>query len=199
MAEKQQYFQAVRELGDLHGKLGEKVGVNVFAMVMSLIRSLVPADWEVCLAREDSNDEQYFAGIVRGINNGTPIHCDWAPYDTRTEPWAISRVTHQAVFNLCLAPMEGGGTLVHDVQWTPDALAYRDPDGYGYFEGLVEGRKKAPLQPQPGDLYFFNSRNMHQVFPVAPGWERRRMAMASFFGVLPPSKEGEKTKLVFWS
>lgn len=191
----------------MHGELAAQVGINAFAKVMDFIVSLAPAEWEVMLAREgvyekDGKAQCYFAGIVRGINNGTPIHCDWVPYDTRTESWSISRVTHQAVFNLCLAPPPaagGGGTVVHDVQWTPAALAFRDRGGYGYFPGLVEGHQQTAFQPQAGDLYFFNSRNMHEVLPVPPETGRRRMGMSSFFGVLPPLHAGEKTKLVFWS
>lgn len=209
-AEKQQYFKAVRELGDSHERLAAEVGFNAFAKVFEFIKSIAPENWEVMLATEVLEDEEtneesrpqsYFAGIVRGINNGTPIHCDWVPYDTRTESWSISRVTHQAVFNLCLSPppLKSGGTTVHDVQWSPEALAFRDPEGYGYFPGLVEGHKRADFQPRIGDLYFFNSRNMHEVHPVISDTGKRRMAMSSFFGVLPPLNEGEKTKLVFWS
>lgn len=174
------------------------MGVNLFEKVFNTLASLIPQDWEICFASEGP-DQKYFAGIVRGINNGTPIHCDWAPYDTLTEPWAIARVTNQAVFNLYLSDVSGGDTQVHDVQWTSEALAYRDPASYGYFPGLVAGRKKARFHPNAGDLYIFNSRNMHEVFPVDADCKKRRMAMASFFGILPPLEAGEKTKLIFWS
>ncbi|QSZ36967.1 hypothetical protein DSL72_009059 [Monilinia vaccinii-corymbosi] len=208
--EKQEYFKAVRKLANSHERLAAEVGFNAFAKVFEFIKSIAPDDWEVMLATETIGDavtngtsepQSYFAGIVRGINNGTPIHCDWVPYDTRTESWSISRVTHQAVFNLSLSPPppNSGGTTVHDVQWTPKALAFRDPEGYGYFPGLVEGHKRADFQPRIGDLYFFNSRNMHEVHPVVSETGKRRMGMSSFFGVLPPQNEGEKTKLVFWS
>ena len=200
ISEKQHYFAAVQTVRNLHEELSLKTGINAFARVLALIRTLAPPDWEICLASEGASpNQQYFAGIVRGINNGTPIHCDWVPYDLQDESWAIKRVTHQAVFNLYLTTVSGGGTVIHDVQWTPQALAHRDPESYGYFGELVKGKKEAPFRPRAGDLVFFNSRNMHHVEPVSKDCRKRRMAMASFFGVLPPEREGGKTKLVFWS
>lgn len=179
-----------------------EIGVNAFAKVFEFIKSIAPEDWEVMIATEvvDDGTQSYFAGIFRVINNGTPVHCDWAPYDTRTESWAISRLTHQLAANLCITPppMNSGGTTVHDLQWSPEALKFRDPDSYGYFPGLVEGRQKVDFQPRIGDLYLFNSRNMHQVHPVYSETGTRRLAMSSFLGVIPPLNEGEKTKLVFW-
>ena len=198
ISEKDQYFQTVRKVSKIHEELATKVGVNVFAKVFEAFATIVPPEWEICLASE-SQDQQYFAGIIRGINNGTPIHCDWVPYDTMTEPWAITRVTHQAVFNLYLSDVVGGDTQIHDVQWSPEALAYRDPASYGYFPGLVDGKRRTRFHPNAGDLYVFNSQNMHQVFPVEPGCNKRRMGMASFFGILPPLASGDKTKLIFWS
>lgn len=196
--EKEQYFALVRKLDGLHEELASKIGINVFQKVFDFIAAMIPPDWEICLATE-SPGQQYYAGIIRGINNGTPVHCDWVPYDTLTESWAITRVTHQAVFNLYLSDVEGGDTQIHDMQWSPEALKHRDPDSYGYSPDLVKGSKSIRFHPDAGDLYVFNSRNMHQVFPVAPGCKKRRMAMASFFGILPPLKDGEKTKLIFWS
>lgn len=46
------------------------------------------------------------------------IHSDWSPYDSLTEDWILDQVTHQAAFNLYLAPVKGGRIIVHDLQWT---------------------------------------------------------------------------------
>lgn len=154
----------------------------------------------------------YFSGIFRAINDSTPIHCDWSPYDSRTEDWVINKVTRQVVFNLYLTPFSGGSTEVHDLQWTPDALRFRDPDTYGYSPAVVQGCAKAILKPGVGDLYLFNSRNMHQVFPVENGifeeedggrqfadGRRARLTLSSFVGTLPEQQAGEGTKLIMWS
>ncbi|KAI1809095.1 hypothetical protein GGS20DRAFT_374723 [Poronia punctata] len=202
--EKDRYFAAVEEVKDLHANLASITGVNLLEKVMKYIAQFVPSDWEVVIAREPDSSttgagssRQYYAGAFRGINNGLPIHCDWAPYDTLTEDWIIQNVQYQAVFNLYLSDFEGGSTYVHDVQWSPEALAHRDPATYGYFPSLVEGKAEAVFKPEKGDLYFFNSRNMHHLDKTTCG--NRRVGLSSFFGLLPPQNEGDKPKLIFWS
>jgi hypothetical protein len=191
----------------LHQDLGEISGQNVWQAVVDKLASLVPG-WDVVVADEGPG-RRYFSGIFRAINNSTPIHCDWSPYDSRTEDWIINQVTKQAVFNLYLAPVKGGRTEIHDVQWTPDALQYRDSESYGYSPEIVQGRKMAILQPQVADLCLFNSRNMHQVFPVKKEpcsgveglseWQRPRLTLSSFMGFIPPKNDTQRPKLILWS
>lgn len=169
-----------------------------------MIAALVP-DWDIEIASEGRN-KTYFSGIFRALNDATHVHCDWSPYDSLTEDWIINQVTCQVVFNLYLAPVRGGRTIVHDVQWSEDALKFRDPTSYGYSRKLVEGKKKAYVQPSPGALCFFNSRNMHEVEKVElePMPElglsyRPRLTLSSFMGLLPSHKTGGRPRLIFWS
>jgi len=164
--------------------------------VTDAVAALVP-EWDVSRASE--GDRKYFSGIFRRIDNGTPIHCDWCPHDCLTEDWILSKIECQAVFNLYISPVKGGGTTLYDVQWSQDALQYRDPNSYGYYPDLVKGRDKSPFKPEVGDLYLFNSRNMHEVAPVDAGWTLPRIALASFMGVLPSEVTGGKPRLMFWS
>jgi hypothetical protein len=204
---KERYFLEVEKHKHLHDELAHTVGQNVWKTIVDKLQSLF-TDWEVVVAHE-GDGKKYFSGIFRAINDSTPIHCDWSPYDSRTEDWIVNQVEKQAVFNLYVAPFKGGKTEVYDVQWTPDALKYRDPDSYGYTTEIIEGRAKATVAPLVGDLYFFNSRNMHQVFPVekeenvdAEGLvngKRVRLTLSSFLGTLPAKSPGEKPKLILWS
>ncbi|WPH01844.1 Hypothetical protein R9X50_00469800 [Acrodontium crateriforme] len=112
-----------------------------------------------------------------------------APYDCNTEGWLLSRITKQAVLNIYLTPMRGGKTTLYDVQWSEDALRYRDSDTYGYHPAIVDGQKSYTIDVQVGDMYIFNSRGMHQVRPIehhegGPG----RLALASFMGFLPQKR-----------
>lgn len=182
----------------MHEGLAEIAGEDVWAKVSRMIAELVP-EFDVGVASEGTG-KTYFSGIVRKINSGVPIHCDWAPYDCATEDWILSNITHQLAVNLYLSPAtRGGSTTVFDVQWWPGALEYRDPDTYGYFEALVKDRATATFQPGMGDLCLFNSRNMHIVRPLEPGEETQRIAMSSFIGLLPSEVTGGKPKLIFWS
>jgi hypothetical protein len=195
--EKQRYFEEADKIRSLHEDLAKVTGENVWAKVFSAIAALVP-EWDVSVASE-GEDEKYFSGIFRKINGGTPIHCDWCPYDCLTEDWILSKITKQAVFNLYISEVRGGGTTIYDAQWTPEALQYRDPDSYGYAPDLVASRDKASFHPEVGDLYLFNSRNMHEVEPVEPGWEIPRIALASFMGFLPSEVTRGRPRLMFWS
>ncbi|KAH6955674.1 hypothetical protein BKA56DRAFT_638120 [Ilyonectria sp. MPI-CAGE-AT-0026] len=153
---KQCYLLEAQKHQGLHSKLAGLYGQN---------DSIIVSDWDVVVA-EEGPGEQYFSGVCRAINQSTPIHCDWSPYDSRAEDWIINKVTQQGVFNLYLTPVTGGQTEVYDVQWKPEVLQYRDPESNGYWPKLVEGRGKVAIQPHVGDLCFFSSRNMHKVFPV---------------------------------
>jgi hypothetical protein len=163
-------------------------------------------EWDVEVASEDNGRKRYFSGIFRALNDATHVHCDWSPYDSLTEDWIINQVESQVVFNLYLAPIRGGRTIVHDVQWNEDVLAFRDPESYGYHCSLVKDAKQAYVAPEPGALCFFNSRNMHEVeqverepMPELGLTYRPRLTLSSFMGLIPASKTGEKPKLIFWS
>ncbi|KAK9420888.1 putative Prolyl 4-hydroxylase alpha subunit Fe(2+) 2OG dioxygenase domain-containing protein [Seiridium unicorne] len=196
--EKERYFRECEKVRTLHDGLADIAGENVWEKMSNIVAELVP-EYDVCVANEGPG-KTYFSGIVRKINSGVPVHCDWAPYDCATEDWILSKITHQLAVNLYLSPAtRGGSTTVFDVQWTPGALEYRDPATYGYFEDLVRGRATATFQPGMGDLCFFNSRNLHIVRSLEPGEDTQRIAMSSFVGLLPTEVTGGKPKLIFWS
>jgi hypothetical protein len=201
-SEKEQYFTETKKWLDLHSSLADRTGINAWSQVFSRIAAIFP-DWDVEVATEGLN-KRYFSGIFRALNDTTPVHCDWSPYDSLTEDWIVNQVQCQIVFNLYLAPVKGGRTIVHDVQWTEDALKFRDPESYGYSRELVEGRQKAYIEPTPGSLCFFNSRNMHEVekvngVPQLGLSYRPRLTLSSFIGLLSGSKTGGRPKLIFWS
>ncbi|KAI9926037.1 hypothetical protein MW887_004496 [Aspergillus wentii] len=184
---KDRYFEQAAANAPLHDQLTEKVGDNPWARIMAHIASLVP-EWDVVRASEGPG-RTYFSGIYRVINKSTPIHCDWSPFDSATEDWIVNRITRQAVFNLYCADFRGGETLVYDVQWSPEAMRYRDP-----------------ATPGQGDLCLFNSRNMHEVKPVQEDdhptlgkWSPPRVTLSSFMGLLPESVTGGRPQLIFWS
>ncbi|KAF7591579.1 hypothetical protein BBP40_001327 [Aspergillus hancockii] len=201
---KERYFQAVTENEALHDDLAAKIGDNPWQRVLARVATLVPG-WDVQRASEGPG-KRYFSGIYRAINDSTPIHCDWSPFDSITEDWIINRVTHQAVFNLYCAEFKGGETIVYDVQWSRVAMKHRDPATYGYFPSVVEKRKSFTFNPQQGDLCFFNSRNMHEVksvqfedHPLYGRWSPPRITLSSFMGLLPSEVTGGRPRLIFWS
>ncbi|KAI1186302.1 hypothetical protein F5B17DRAFT_431697 [Nemania serpens] len=202
--EKEQYFQDAEQWQSLHAGLEEKTGVNAWEKVVNRLREILP-DFDIVRASEGPG-KTYFSGIFRALNDATHVHCDWSPYDSLTEDWIINQVTYQIVFNLYLAPVKGGNTFVHDVQWSEECLKFRDPASYGYHREVTHGRGKSIVVPHQGDLCFFNSRNMHEVekVEVSPSPElglpyRPRLTLSSFLGLLPKEKTGGRPCLIMWS
>ncbi|KAI6351675.1 hypothetical protein MCOR31_011959 [Pyricularia oryzae] len=205
---KDRYFAASQTHRNLHKQVAKAAGVSPqeapWPRIVALIQSMFP-DHVVATAREPNPDgREYHAGIYRAIDSGTPVHCDWSPYDSATEDWVINKITHQAVFNLYLAPMAPGGghTVVYDRQWEHSVLSDRDPESYGYFDEVVEGRDSVTLRPDVGDLVFFNTRNLHRVQKLAAGSEApasRRITLSSFIGLLPRGVLGDRECVILWS
>ncbi|KAI8912149.1 hypothetical protein DFJ77DRAFT_467085 [Powellomyces hirtus] len=198
---KESYFRAAGEAWKLHANFENRFGVNLINSMIERIAALFP-EWDVAVATEGPG-KTYFTGIYRVIQKSTLIHCDWSPYDSRDAGWLISSVTKQLAMNLILVPVEGGRTVVHDVQWHPEALAYRDPNTYGYDPALVAGRRNISIVPRAGDITFFNTRQMHQVFPVTPRANGEagptRITLSAFLGFIPPTEAGQRPRLIFWA
>jgi len=208
---KDKYFEEVARHASVHTDLEALFGDNPLSRLLAQIAALVP-EWDVGIATETSEDtpggsRKYYAGIYRAINESTPIHCDWSPFDSATEDWILNRITHQAVFNLYCADIHSGGeTILYDLQWSEEAMQFRDPKTYGYFPEMIEGRKKYVLRPGPGDLALFNTRGMHEVkpvgmveHPVLGQWSPPRVTLSSFMGLLPSEVTGGRPRLIFWS
>jgi len=130
--------------------------------IVGLVIEALEAVWPgaVTLAGEPDG-ATYFAGLVRVITEGL-LHCDWAPFDAPS--WAIGAVDAQITWNLyCQLPATGGTTVVYRRRWEPEAETQHIVDSYGYSEALVAGCPSVRIQPTPGSLVFFNSRNFHRI------------------------------------
>jgi hypothetical protein len=125
----------------------------------------------------------YYVGLFRFFDPGASalIHFDYAPYDGRN--WAIEKITQQISFNLYLQlPKTGGEIVVYNKQWEKEKYdKFKIPQSvasYGYNYDLVKEIEFFEYAPQVGDLYFFNSRNFHEV----KKGDDYRFSMSSFIG-----------------
>lgn len=117
--------------------------------------------------------------------------------------WEIGRVSAQLSWNILLAAVPGGETVIYDRQWqgkADDDVFRKPPPSYTYSPTGLQGRVFKVMLPIEGDVTFFNSRNFHEVRPCDRTVDRpgkvKRLTMSSFVGLL----EGEKGKeLVLWS
>ena len=117
--------------------------------------------------------------------------------------WEIGSVTSQITWNILLATVPGGETIVYDRPWDgaiDDSRFRKAPPSYAYSPLALQGRVFKVLKQVEGDVTFFNSRNFHEVKPcdrTVDGPEViLRLTMSSFVGLL--ERDGRR-ELILWS
>ncbi|OGG46807.1 MAG: hypothetical protein A3F84_03425 [Candidatus Handelsmanbacteria bacterium RIFCSPLOWO2_12_FULL_64_10] len=122
-------------------------------------------------------------------------HIDHVVLREKRFNYAVSRFQHQFAGVLCFQndAREGGSTqaILHRCLWTPEVQpAIQDGTFHAYAAGRGIGHYRVDLEA--GDLYFFNTRCIHEV-PAIRG-KRPRIVLAVFIGYSP-----EDEKVFVWS
>lgn len=157
---------------------------------VDLVMRAFAAAWSghVSVAVEDGRP--YFVGIFRRGGGGVKIHADWGPRDG--PGWAIGSITAQLAWNLHYSPPPVGGELiVYDYPWEPHLESDAGQRFSDYNPAHFNDSVRVEVQPRPGDLIIFNSRNAHAV-GQSPASESR-ISVGSFVGL---SADGN---LMFWA
>ena len=197
--DKELYLSTVDEALSLQRRFIEEAGIDVVERVAVAVSQATGLP--VRIAREDGRD--YFAGLLRYVENSINIHADYGPYDG--EGWEIGRVTGQLTWNILFRQVEAGDTIIYDRQWqgkADDVLFKRPAPSFAYSPVGLQGRIFKAMPALEGDLTLFNPRNFHEVKPcekraVDPN-PQPRITMSSFIGLLPGSRNEEPT-LILWS
>ncbi|HLK57700.1 MAG TPA: hypothetical protein VKU00_14135 [Chthonomonadaceae bacterium] len=136
----------------------------------------------------DSTFGNYFAGTLRSIEGGTPVHIDYAPYEAPS--WEmISSVDAQLSANVYLDGTPGQGNLIiYDKPWILEDEQYRFKDRFGYDDAVVREAPCAVIPPVSGAVVLFNSRCFHRVEPTVT----RRLTFSFFFAI-------QDNSLILWS
>jgi carrier-protein-independent halogenase WelO5-like protein len=185
-SQKEEYFakvsQANRVRQSIFGNSGD---------LLSDVITTVKRAWagNVDIAFEKSIQQQYFAGLVRVINQAM-LHYDWAPlYDLG---WETDKISAQLTWNIYLqVGARGGATRVYRQFGRKADLKYVTPGGY-FDSKVVTGADFIEIMPEQGELVFFNSQNYHEVEQTEG--EDERITFSSFIGLL-----GTSDALIFWS
>ena len=127
-------------------------------------------------------------------------HVDHAGKHERRLDYAVSRFDHQFAGVLCLQNSRAGGhrsgggrcggrvaqSILHRCLWTPELEPCLQQDGFAAYaaDNAVEHYQ---VDLQPGDLYFFNTRLVHEV-PALEG-SSPRVVLAVFIGYSPDDPE----------
>ena len=122
-------------------------------------------------------------------------HVDHAGKHERRSSYAVSRFAHQFAGVLCMQNSRAGGnragdrvaqSILHRCLWTPELEPCLQADGFADY-AAANAIEHYQVDLQPGDLYFFNTRLVHEV-PALEG-SSPRVVLAVFIGYSPDDPE----------
>ncbi|EKG14423.1 hypothetical protein MPH_08412 [Macrophomina phaseolina MS6] len=197
--DKATYFSKVPAALTLQERFKSEANIDVMARVAKILQQA--SGLPVRLACE--GEKEYFAGLLRVVDEGIQIHADYAPYDA--PGWEIGRISAQLTWNILLKQVPGGDTIIYDRAWqgqADDVVFKKTVPRYAYSPTGVEGRIFKCLKAVEGDLTLFNPRNFHEVkVPDRARGQQSpslRYTMSSFVGLLHNSTLG-MPELLLWS
>jgi hypothetical protein len=119
-------------------------------------------------------------------------HIDHVTLREKRFNYAVSRFPHQFAGVLCIqnASHEGRSTqaILHHCLWTPEVQPHIEAGTFPVY--AAEHRiGSCRVDLQPGDLYFFNTRCIHEV-PAVQGTDPR-IVLATFIGYSPEASTVE--------
>jgi hypothetical protein len=117
-------------------------------------------------------------------------HFDSVRLRERRETYAVHRFEHQFAGVLVLQNAEAGGKsaqcIIHRYLWQEEVQPHLDAGTFHEF-AKERGIESCRVELEPGDLYFFNTRSIHEV-PGLDG-ELPRVVLATFIGYSAGEKE----------
>ncbi len=154
------------------------------------LQDLAPGQ-RVATAHEPDG-RRYGPAIIRAHYGGYTYrpHFDSVRLREKRDDYAVSRFEHQFAGVLVLKNSERDGRTaqctLHHYLWQPEVQPHLDA---GTFAEFARGRGvgQAEVRLEPGDLYFFNTRLIHEV-PGVDGIEPR-IVLATFIGYSPDREE----------
>ncbi len=146
---------------------------------------------------QETDGRQYGPAIVRahyGDFTYAP-HFDSVRLREQRSNYEVYRFDHQFAGVLVLQNSHhderSAQCIVHDCLWNPEIQPYLDDQG---FHELARQRSigNCRVELEPGDLYFFNTRCIHEVPGVAG--DQPRIVLATFIGY-----SAEDEEIMVWS
>lgn len=159
------------------------------------LQALAP-NKEVKTAREEDG-RQYGPAIFRVHydSHAYKPHIDHVTLREKRYNYAVSRFTHQFAGVLCVqnanARGQGVQAILHRCLWTEEVQPHIADNSFAEY-AAAEGIENCRVELDPGDLYFFNTRCIHEV-PAVLG-EDPRVVLAVFIGYA--AEDGE---IYVWS
>jgi hypothetical protein len=158
--------------------------------IYAALRSLAVGQ-EVLVAREPDG-RLYGPAIFRVHYGGHTYrpHIDHVVLREQRFNYAVSRYPHQFAGVLCFQNAGGQGestqAILHQCLWTPQVQPHI-ADGTFHQYAADHQIAQCRVELEPGDLYFFNTRCIHEV-PAVAG-DQPRIVLATFIGYAPECSE----------
>ena len=141
---------------------------------------------------QEPDGRRYGPAIFRThyTNHRYPPHIDSVRLREKRTNYAVHRFEHQFAGILCLQNAAHGGrnaeTILHNCLWTPEIQPTIAADTFNQYvtENHIDQYR---VDLAPGDLYFFNTRCIHEI-PALDGTQPR-IVLAVFIGYSPDDNE----------
>lgn len=139
---------------------------------------------EVKTAREPDG-RLYGPAIFRVHYDGHAYrpHIDHVVLREKRFDYQVSRFTHQFAGVLCIQNADARGpgvqAILHRCLWTEEVQPYIAEERFDHYAAARE-IEQCRVELEPGDLYFFNTRSIHEV-PAVQGGDPR-VVLAVFIG-----------------
>jgi hypothetical protein len=188
------FFAHSRETHDLFAKLFAD-SEDPIAVLYTALQDLSRTRRAVTAREPDGRT--YGPAIIRAHYGGYTYapHFDSVRLREKREGYAVHEFDHQFAGVLVLQNTQLGDVsaqcVLHQCLWEPDVEPHlRDRTFHDYAER--EGIANVQVVLEPGDLYFFNTRAIHEVPGVAG--EQPRVVLATFIGY-----SSEREEIFVWS
>ncbi|MEE2710411.1 MAG: hypothetical protein VYA69_12535 [Gemmatimonadota bacterium] len=183
------FFAHAKETRDLFETLFDGFN-NPVTMMYEALQTL-GGEKKIVTAYEPDG-RQYGPAIFRVHYDGHSYkpHIDHVVLREKRFTYAVSRYQHQFAGVLCVqnALHEGRSTqaILHRCLWTQDVQQHIENDTFRAYAGK-EHISNYTVQLEQGDMYFFNTRLIHEVPPVEGS--EPRIVLATFIGYDPDEPE----------
>lgn len=170
-------------------------GDSPISVVYDTLQSLAPGKRVTPACEPDGRE--YGRAIIRAHYGGYTYkpHFDSVRLRERRDDYAVSQFEHQFAGVLVLqntsADDQSAQGLIHRCLWTPEVDPHLKASTFHEF-AAEQGIDSAEVCLQPGDLYFFNTRLIHEVPGVAG--TQLRIVLATFIGY-----SAEREEIFVWS
>ena len=163
---------------------------NPVDLIYNSLTSLSPGK-EVQVAREP--DGSLYGPAIFRVHYDTHSykpHIDSVKYREQRTDYSVYRFEHQFAGVLCIqnADANGKGTqaILHRCLWSEGVQPYITEETFDQY-AAENGIENCQVELDQGDLYFFNTRCIHEV-PAVQG-SRARIVLAVFIGYSPDDDE----------